>query len=1048
MASEQVFADQAVADEVFGFPAQSVFAIVCFLVAAAGTTCWLLWNQRASQGSHGRGKRGNSSRNNHSDSKAKKGKSGKASAEDIPPAATARAVVSEPAAPVKQASSAAPSVVELPPATNTEAQLLFTFGGASFPGDGPVDLRASPHNFDKTLSGATSISFTARFDSVVAGGCIIDFGNGAADDNIIIGNMDKGKTMVVDIFRGSSRKRLALPSSIVVGEAQRYLFTVTEEGRMQMVRNGEVIGSMDRGFAPKAVVRQHMFVGGSTWGSVRGKFHGPVSDVKIWSGVVDWGTAFPEVASAEEAIVEDQPEVSEREAKLKAKKAERKARKAEEERVRQEEERTAAKEEAERLKQEEAEKALKLEEERVKQELAKKARKAEELRIQQEEAEKARKAEEQRIEQEEAEKARKAEEEERLKQQEDEKAREAEKERLQAEKKKVADARAAAQRDSPTKRVAAKKKQEGKESKQPEEKKQEGKESKQPEEAAASRKTAAAKVWAEVPREVPPAEASPSSEPVVTEHTPEEEAAACGAAATANRVAARAIKEEAPSHHSPLMREKLKFEKKAREMERLQKRVDDGEVVEPNQLAKLAKCDEVTQRLAELTEQVEQEKLAQERGEVMVGAAGWQGQFPEGKCDEMGTLQEIPQAVFPVDPYVMPQGFGGCHSMEFETPNTTVVGRTPLRVPQSDSAAFVPLSQSGVQQFAPHDGCGGCGFVGRPDFADGANMPAGAMAHFGKQGPFGQKGGFQGSFGEKGGFVKAGMYGKGGAYGKDKASMPFGKGGKNNRRGRKKVDPFIMVSDADLAAQQQEEASTAAREEQPFIMASDADMASQAMQQGPTSFGKDGKGGKRGKKGKALASSSRVSEAQVEPFIMVSDADMAAQNLPQDTDGFVVGGISKHLGGGAPTAGEDLLQEVLGQGGVDHPVEDDHELVMIPVNLVNEQDDAGYNSCWEWMQTGWCPRGITCRWEHPILMPMGGMPLWTGGEGNEEQMQMLPCGGCGGYGMMSENNLMPMPMSSVGQMMYCFGGEEGETGDSTVRGFGFVPEGHGDEPEK
>jgi len=28
--------------------------------------------------------------------------------------------------------------------------------------------------------------------------------------------------------------------------------------------------------------------------------------------------------------------------------------------------------------------------------------------------------------------------------------------------------------------------------------------------------------------------------------------------------------------------------------------------------------------------------------------------------------------------------------------------------------------------------------------------------------------------------------------------------------------------------------------------------------------------------------------------------------------------------------------------------------------------------CWEWCQTGWCPRGITCRWEHPPLGPVDG----------------------------------------------------------------------------
>jgi len=27
-----------------------------------------------------------------------------------------------------------------------------------------------------------------------------------------------------------------------------------------------------------------------------------------------------------------------------------------------------------------------------------------------------------------------------------------------------------------------------------------------------------------------------------------------------------------------------------------------------------------------------------------------------------------------------------------------------------------------------------------------------------------------------------------------------------------------------------------------------------------------------------------------------------------------------------------------------------------------------WESCWEWVRTGWCPRGETCRWEHPPPM--------------------------------------------------------------------------------
>lgn len=45
----------------------------------------------------------------------------------------------------------------------------------------------------------------------------------------------------------------------------------------------------------------------------------------------------------------------------------------------------------------------------------------------------------------------------------------------------------------------------------------------------------------------------------------------------------------------------------------------------------------------------------------------------------------------------------------------------------------------------------------------------------------------------------------------------------------------------------------------------------------------------------------------------------------------------------------------------------------VPMELVLPPDvgmQDRWECCWEWVQTGWCPRGLTCRWEHPPLQPM------------------------------------------------------------------------------
>jgi len=68
--------------------------------------------------------------------------------------------------------------------------------------------------------------------------------------------------------------------------------------------------------------------------------------------------------------------------------------------------------------------------------------------------------------------------------------------------------------------------------------------------------------------------------------------------------------------------------------------------------------------------------------------------------------------------------------------------------------------------------------------------------------------------------------------------------------------------------------------------------------------------------------------------------------------------------------------------------------------------EEGWNLCWEWVKTGWCPRGMSCRWDHPAMGAVAAFGFW-GEEGEDGQMppdgQPIgegygPCGAgpCGG----------------------------------------------------
>mmetsp|Transcript_78809 Transcript_78809/g.149788 ORF Transcript_78809/g.149788 Transcript_78809/m.149788 type:complete len:1113 (-) Transcript_78809:129-3467(-) len=223
--------------------------------------------------------------------------------------------------------------------------------GGNFNSSHFVDL-ASNGDFTGTFGGAISISFTARWDALNSWSRIVDFGSGAQKDNVIIANFEQRNTLVADVYRGAARKRLLVQDVITVGEVHKYLFTVSSVGCMRLYMDGTVIGELSKGYAPKDVERSHLYVGKPS-SAGDGMFQGCIVDVKLWSEVVDWDVAFaeqptapppqaqsvlPSTATTDESAAPPttaekampDDEVSERVAKLMAKKAERKARKARE----------------------------------------------------------------------------------------------------------------------------------------------------------------------------------------------------------------------------------------------------------------------------------------------------------------------------------------------------------------------------------------------------------------------------------------------------------------------------------------------------------------------------------------------------------------------------------------------------------------------------------------------------------------------------------------------------------------------------------------------
>jgi len=180
-----------------------------------------------------------------------------------------------------------PNFEATPEADQNSAKPVIAYQGREFFGTGDFDNLRGRFCGVPLGGGALSVAFTARWDSLPRWSRIIDFGNGPGLHNIIIGNRACDDTMVFNVWVNSKEYGLHIPQGIVVGEVHRYLCTVTPSGRMEVYRDGKLIGETDKGAAPRMETRRYLYVGGSNWQRDDG-FNGLIADLVVWNTLVDW----------------------------------------------------------------------------------------------------------------------------------------------------------------------------------------------------------------------------------------------------------------------------------------------------------------------------------------------------------------------------------------------------------------------------------------------------------------------------------------------------------------------------------------------------------------------------------------------------------------------------------------------------------------------------------------------------------------------------------------------------------------------------------------
>lgn len=133
--------------------------------------------------------------------------------------------------------------------------------------------------------GAMSISAWVKFDSFDENWSrIIDFGNGAPNNNILLAHPQGTNDLVFDIYNGTTYPAdgsVAIADFFTAGEWVHISATVSSDGTMSIYKNGELAGQA-AGVVPNTMVRDNNYIGKSNW-SANGYLDGSVDELAIYN---------------------------------------------------------------------------------------------------------------------------------------------------------------------------------------------------------------------------------------------------------------------------------------------------------------------------------------------------------------------------------------------------------------------------------------------------------------------------------------------------------------------------------------------------------------------------------------------------------------------------------------------------------------------------------------------------------------------------------------------------------------------------------------------
>ena len=132
---------------------------------------------------------------------------------------------------------------------------------------GPLEANNPIYNIDdEQINGAFELTVEARYDDIDAGSFqrVFDFGNGAGQDEIWLGQVGSSADMRFEIIQNGQSFNITAPGAIVEGDTTTWKVSVDETGLMQLFKDNTLLVE-GQGAVPVDVERTQNFVGASNW---------------------------------------------------------------------------------------------------------------------------------------------------------------------------------------------------------------------------------------------------------------------------------------------------------------------------------------------------------------------------------------------------------------------------------------------------------------------------------------------------------------------------------------------------------------------------------------------------------------------------------------------------------------------------------------------------------------------------------------------------------------------------------------------------------------